>query len=118
MKIAQFIYTPPEGHGNGSKIYRALRTAQELHEAGDEVQIVFDGAGTEALAAISQSGHDLYAAFDKVHNLVAGACAVCAQSYGVKEQLAASGFPLLRDYRGEASMAKYIHEGYQIITYS
>ena len=117
MKIAQFIYTPFAGHGNSSIIYRALRTAQELHEAGDEVQIVFDGAGTEALAAISQPGHDLYRIFEKVRSLIAGACAGCAQSYGVKEKLAEAGFTLLRDYRGEASMAKYIHDGYQVITY-
>jgi hypothetical protein len=117
MKIALFIYTALEGHGNPSKVYRALQSAAELGQAGHDVKIIFDGAGTETLALISEPSHRFHRSLEAVRTLIEGACAVCAKSYDVNEKLEQAGFTLLRDYKGEASLNKYLVEGYQIITY-
>jgi hypothetical protein len=40
-----------------------------------------------------------------------------AVSFGVREEVQASGVPLLAEYRGHQSLRKLVTEGYQIITF-
>ena len=61
-KIALVIYSKREGSGN-SAVYRALMFAQELPDAGDDVTLVFDGAGSLTAAEIAQAGHKLHALY-------------------------------------------------------
>lgn len=48
---------------------------------------------------------------------VAGACKACAVSFGVKDEVEASGVPLLAEYRGHQSLRKLVAEGFQEIIY-
>jgi hypothetical protein len=52
-----------------------------------------------------------------VKDKVAGACKACATSFGVREEVQASGVPLLAEYRGHQSLRKVINEGYQVVTF-
>lgn len=114
-KIAIVIYSKLEGSGN-SAIYRQLMFAQELQRAGDDVCIVFDGAGSVAAAELVQPGHRMHALLQGLRAQVRGVCRYCAQSYGVLETLQASGLPLLADDRGHASLRALLNEGRQIVT--
>jgi hypothetical protein len=114
-KVALVIYSKLEGSGN-SAIYRSLMFAQELQRAGDDVSIVFDGAGSVAAAEMSQPGHKFHALLQSVRTHVRGVCRYCAKSYGVLETVEAAGLPLLGDDRGHASLRALLQEGRQIIT--
>jgi hypothetical protein len=48
-RIAVVIYSKLEGAGK-SAVYRAMMFVDELRRGGDDVALVFDGAGTTALA--------------------------------------------------------------------
>ncbi|MDF2703625.1 MAG: hypothetical protein K0S10_2571, partial [Rubrobacteraceae bacterium] len=48
---------------------------------------------------------------------VAGACKACAVSFGVRDEVEASGVPLLTEYRGHQSLRKLVKEGFEIITF-
>lgn len=115
-KIAIVIYSAFEGAGR-SAIYRAMMFAQELHRAGDDVQLVFDGSGSAAAAALEQPTHDMHRLFLDIRPLVRGVCRYCAKSYGVLDALEASGLPLLTDDRGHASLRALLDEGRQIVTF-
>lgn len=117
IKVVLFIFSTLEEAGGLSRVYRALSGAKELHESGVEVAVVFDGSGTEALAAMSEPSHRLHQLLEDIHPQVAGACRYCAQSHSVKPQIEAAKFPLLGDYHGHASLAMYVMDGYQVITY-
>jgi hypothetical protein len=52
-----------------------------------------------------------------VKDKVTGACKACATSFGVREEVQASGVPLLTEYRGHQSLRKVINEGYQVVTF-
>ena len=82
-----------EGAGQ-SAIYRALMGAQELRKAGDDVVIVFDGAGSTAAAEMAQSGHR-FRPFTDVLPRCARCLPLLRQSYGVLDAVrsgrAASG---------------------------
>jgi hypothetical protein len=115
-RIALVITSTLEGSGR-SAIYRALMFADELQRAGDDVAIVFEGAGSTAAAELVASDHALHPVFAKVRARVRGVCRFCAKSYGVLDTLEAAGVPLLADDRGHASLRALLVEGRQIITF-
>lgn len=114
-KVAVFLYEPLSG--DLSRAYRGLKTAQEFLSAGDDVVVVFDGSGVETLAAIADPGHKLNGLLQGIHGAVEGACSFCAESHKVKDAIVAAGYPLLSDYNGEASVRKYVNEGYTILNF-
>jgi hypothetical protein len=116
FKVALLIHSKLEGAGN-SAIYRALMGAQELRRAGDDVDIVFDGAGSTAAAEMAQPGHRFHALFNDVMPVVRGICRYCAKSYGVLDAIQATEMPLLGEDRGHASLRELLLEGRQIITF-
>ena len=72
-----------------------LETAKEMKETGDELRVVFDGAGTEGLATLSDPqprAHGLYAA---VADQVSGACSYCANAFHMRDKLVQAEVPLL-----------------------
>ena len=115
-KAALLINGKLEGAGQ-SAIYRALMGAQDLRRAGDDVVIVFDGAGSTAAADMAQSGHRFHALFTDVLPAVRGVCRFCAKSYGVFDALQAAELPLLEDDRGHASLRALLLERRQITTF-
>lgn len=115
-RVAIVVTSTLEGPGL-SAIYRALMFAQELHRAGDDVTIVFEGAGSTAAAAMLDAGHRLHTLFADVRPQVRGVCRYCAKSYGVLDALEAAGVPLLADDRGHASLRQLLVEGRQIVTF-
>jgi hypothetical protein len=115
-KVALVIYSKLEGAGN-SAIYRALMFAQELARAGDDVVLVFDGAGSTAAAELANADHSMHRLFDSVREHVRGVCRSCAKSYGVLDAIEAAGLPLLEDDRGHASLRALLLEGRTLVTY-
>lgn len=114
-KIAIVVYSTLEGAGK-SAIYRGMMFAQELHRAGDDVVLVFDGAGSTAAAELSAPGHALHPLYLDVRDRIQGVCRYCAKSYGVLDVVSAAGLRLLGDDRGHASLRALLEEGRQIIT--
>lgn len=115
LKVAIFVYEPIDG--DSSRVYRALRTAHEFVSSGDEVAIVFDGSGTEALAEILRPGGKFHSQYQLIKDRVAGACKVCSKSHQVAQQIADAGIELLDEFDGEASVRKYVASGYTILNF-
>lgn len=115
-KLALVIYSRLEGSGT-SAVYRGLMFADELRRGGDDVVVVFDGAGSTALAAMLAPEHKLHATWLKAAPALRGVCHACARSYGVFEALQAAGVPMLADDKGHASLRALLNEGRQIITF-
>lgn len=116
LQVALVMYSTLEGAG-GSAIYRGLMFAQELARAGDDVVIVFDGAGSTAAAGLAQPGHRHHPVFVSVRDHVRGVCRHCAKAYEVLAAIEQAGLPLLGDDRGHASLRQLLVEGRQVITF-
>jgi hypothetical protein len=115
LKIAVVIYEPIGS--DTSRVYRALKTALEFKDAGDDVVVVFDGSGVESLAAITDPTHKMNPLAVALHDNIRGACAFCVASHGVTDAVKAGGWPLLAQYKGEASIRSLVVEGYQILNF-
>jgi hypothetical protein len=116
-KIAIVIMSDTETPADRARAANALTTAYEFNEADEEVTVVFTGAGTKWIPTLGDPDDRLNRAYTMVEDRVAGACKACAVSFGVKEEIEASGVPLLTEYRGHQSLRRLIKEGYEIVSF-
>lgn len=116
MKAVILVLADTETHEDRGRIRNALETATEFKDAGDDVKLIFDGAGTKWIPEISRPDnkyHELYAAL-KDRTL---ACKYCASAFGVTLGIQAAGISLSDEYHGHPSLRKLASQDYQIITF-
>jgi len=116
-KAAIILLSNLETHQDSGRVLNALEAAKEFKEHGDEVELIFDGAGAETAAAIADPEHDLHHLFSKVENVVGGVCKYCARAFDVEEKVEELGLPLSAEYDQHPSLRERMLEGYQIITF-
>ncbi len=98
MQVAIVVLAGTETHEGLGRLVNALEAAKELKEAGDDVTLVFDGAGTQGLAEVANPEHKSHRLYAAVQEQVAGACSFCARAFGVRATLEAAGIRLLNEY--------------------
>jgi hypothetical protein len=102
-----------------ARAVHALLYAVELAEAGYDVVLIFDGAGTGWANELSKPDNAFHQHYMKIKALgiVEEICDYCAISFDVKEDLPEQQRKLLvGDYEGHPSLAKWVERGYQIIS--
>lgn len=99
MKTAVVILSDPQPKTDESlgRLLNALAFAYESRAAGDEVEIVFKGAGTRWPGELAKLDHPANERYQSVRELVKGASLGCATKYGAKDAAAAAGVALLAD---------------------
>ena len=123
MKTAIIILSDPKaGEEALGRVFNALAVAQESQQAGDEVEVVFNGTGTrwpEELSKISPPANALYHA---VRETVKGASCGCAAVCGATKGVEACGVPLLKDKAlagtpGISNLRRYLAEGWPTLVF-
>jgi hypothetical protein len=116
-RISVVVLAGTEQHSDLARILNALELTKEAKEAGDDVELVFDGAGVAWIPELNDATHKLHKVFRGVHDRIAGACEFCANAFDVKEGVQDAGIPLLSEYEGHPSLRRRIAEGYQVLTF-
>ncbi|NGM71008.1 hypothetical protein G6M89_18700 [Natronolimnobius sp. AArcel1] len=98
------------------RVVNALQTAQEFDEAGDDVEIIFDGAGTQWVPELKDDNHDYHDLYAGLTDLMS-ACHYCANAYDVADEIEASSADQLDEYEGHPSIRSLVADGYEVITY-
>lgn len=114
---AMLILAGTDTKADLGRAVNALQIARELHEAGDDVTIVFDGAGTQWVPTLADENHKYHRLFEQTKESIAGACSYCAGAYGVKDAIEGTDVGLLDEFDGHPSVRKLISNGYQILTF-
>ncbi|KKL20535.1 hypothetical protein LCGC14_2454500 [marine sediment metagenome] len=117
LKVGILILADTESHADMGRVSNALIIAKEFIEAGDEVKIIFDGAGSKWVTKLTDTESPLNPLYNAVQDKVDGVCSYCAAAFGVKESVEALGLELLEEYQGHPSLRKLVADGYQIITF-
>jgi hypothetical protein len=113
-KVAIFVHA---GENELGRAVHGLLYAQEIHEAGGKVKLIFDGEGTQWIGRFEDTNHPMNPLYKKVKALgVIEACEYCAGAFGAKEAVQKASIPTQNEYEGHPSIAKLISEDYQIIT--
>ena len=118
-KYAIILQAGKESHEGMARAVHALLYTRELKEHGHDVVLVFDGAGTEWAEEFTKpdSTHKLTPMYRELSKLGVTKiiCDFCAGAFGVKERLAQRQLPLVAEYAGHPSIAKWIDQGYQLL---
>jgi hypothetical protein len=118
-KIAIILHAEPGTHDALGRALHALLYSKELHEAGNKVQLLFDGGGTLWIQEFKQPDHKLSPLYEtlKSQHIITGVCNFCIDAFeGDKGLVENEGLPLTDEYNGHPSVAKLVSDGYQIIT--
>lgn len=116
-KVAIVLLADTENLGDMGRMANALSAVKDLKEGGDEVRLIFDGAGVKWVGELSNSEHKYHEAFQAVQDKIAGVCKYCAGAFRVSEQIERSGVPFAAEYNGHPSFRRLVNDGYQVITF-
>jgi hypothetical protein len=116
IKLAVMLLADTDTPEDAGRMANALTTAKEAKDAGDDVRVVLDGAGTKWVAELSAEGHKYHRLFADLREHI-GACVYCARAYGVFDQLDAAGVARLAEYKDHPSVRQLVVDGYHVITF-
>ena len=113
---------PNAGEDALGRLFNALAAAYDFKQKGDEVSILFQGAGTRWAGVVTQADHPAYELYKAVEDTVAGASCGCADVFGAREAVEKSGLDLITDNpvpgtSGLPSLQSLIADGYSILTF-
>jgi hypothetical protein len=123
MKIAIIILSDPKGGDEAlGRAFNALAVAQEGLKRNDEVEIVFNGAGTRWPEELPKVSHPANALYNAVREAVKGASCGCAAVFGATQSIEACGVPLLKDKTlagtpGISDIRRYVVDGWQALIF-
>ncbi len=124
MKAAIIVLSDPKSGGEDAlgRVFNALASAYDFKHGGDEVTLLFQGAGTRWVSELLKAEHPAHDLFQAVLDTVAGASCGCADVFGASEDVAKSGFELIKDNpvpgtEGLPSLRKLIADGYHVLTF-
>ena len=106
-------------NGDPMCFIHVLLNALDMKERGHEVIIVIEGAACKLVGDMATPGHMLNPLYTKAKDqgLIAGVCKACSAKLGATEAVQAEGLPLIGDMSGHPSMAAFLEQGYEIITF-
>ena len=123
MKIAIIILSDPKaGEEALGRAFNALALADEALRAGDEVEVVFNGAGTRWPEELTKVTHPANGLYNAVREVVKGASCGCAAVFGATKGVEACGLPILKDKAlagtpGLSNLRRYLAEGWQTLVF-
>ena len=124
MKAAIVILSDPKNGSEESlgRLFNALAAAYDFKQRGDDVTLLFQGAGARWAGEVVKTDHPAHALYRAVEDRVAGVSCGCADVFGASEQAVRSGFELVKDNRvpgtsGLPSLRELAQQGYSILTF-
>jgi hypothetical protein len=123
MKLAIIILSDPKnGEEALGRAFNGLALAAEAQSKGDEVNVVFVGAGTRWPAELTKLSHPANELYNAVRPSITGASCGCAAVFGATKEVAACGLPEIKDHAlpgtpGLASIRRYLAEGWQTLVF-
>lgn len=100
------------------RVFNGLAAAFDFKEAGEDVKIIFQGAGTRWPEHLQKTDHMLNTLYKAVEDKIEGVSCGCVDAFGAN----ASGFDLVTDNKvpgtsGLSSFVKLKNEGYNVLIF-
>ena len=101
--------------GEKSCFMHVLLNAMDLHQAGHEVKVIFEGASVKLPGKFADEKNPVFLKA-KDAGLIAGICLACSKTLGVYEENEALGLPFLSEMSGHAGVKSYLEADYEVIS--
>lgn len=116
-KAAIVILAGTESHTDLGRLVNGLEAANEFAETdGDEVELIFDGAGTQWIPELEEEDHDYHDLYQSVQD-DATVCDYCAGAFGVDDAVDNADVVRIDENEGHPSIRSLVDDDYEIITY-
>ncbi len=116
-KVAIVVLADTEGGEGLGRIVNALTAVKEFKESGDDVQLIFSGAGTKWVGQLANPEFDFHGLYLEVKDNVVGACGFCASAFEAADSVKDAGVCMLDDYGANMSYRKLINDGFHVLTF-
>jgi hypothetical protein len=113
-KFALFAF-----NGDPMCFIHVILNALDMKEKGFEVKVIVEGSATKLATEFENNNNPFYKQYEKLKNseLIDCFCKACSNKMGTLEKVEEMGFSTCNEMMGHPSMAKYISQGYTIITF-
>lgn len=120
MKTAILVFSDPKAGSEEAlgRVFNAMATAYDYKNAGREVSIYFQGAGTRWPEELEKAEHPAHNLYKAVEDRIVGVSCGCADVFGARP----TGFDLIKDNKvpgttGMTSLLSIQDEGYNILSF-
>jgi len=117
MKAAIVVLADTETYEGLGRVVNAMVATQEFKDAGDDVRLIFDGAGVRWAGELAKPDHQYHEQFVQVRDAVGGVCRYCAGAFQVTSKIEQAGLPFADEFKEHPSLRSLTSEGYQVITF-
>jgi len=96
-----------------------LLNALDMKDKGYDVKLIIEGSACKLVSIMTDEKQPFSQLYIKVRNkgLITCVCQACAAKMGSLESAKEQGLTISSDMMGHPSLAQYIDDGYQIITF-
>ncbi len=115
-KVAILVLADTESHADLGRLTNALQTAAEFDDAGDDVRVIFDGAGTGWVPELEDESHPAHPLYRSLKDAV-DVCEYCAGAFDVAADVESSDVEMVAENDGHPSVRSLVVEGYDVITF-
>lgn len=116
-KAAIILLAGTDTHADLGRATNALETVRQFQDVGDEVKLIFDGAGTAWVPRMTDEENPLHPAYQAIEESVHGACQFCANAFDVRAEIEASSVPVLAEANRHPDIRSLVSDGYEVITF-
>lgn len=116
VKAAIVVLADTESHADLGRVVNALQAAKEFSDEGDEVKLIFDGAGTQWVPELEDPEHPSNALFESLSEIVA-VCDYCADAFHVGDEVDESDVERVAEFNRHPSLRQLVADGYEVITF-
>ncbi|TMT86676.1 hypothetical protein E2L06_08730 [Haloterrigena sp. H1] len=111
------ILAGTESHADLGRLVNGLETAAEFADTpDDEVELIFDGAGTQWISELEDEGHDYHDLYRSIQDEVV-VCDYCANAFGVDDVADQADIITADENDGHPSIRSLVDDKYEIITF-
>lgn len=96
-----------------------LLNALDMEEKGYEVKVVIEGSATKLVNELNSAEKPFGNLYLEIREkgMIDCVCQACSAKMGALEGAQAQGLPLCNEMKGHPSLAKYMEQGYTVITF-
>lgn len=124
MKTAIIILSDPKSGGDEAlgRLFNGLAAAYDFKQKGDDVTVLFQGAGTRWASYLTNEAHPAHQLYKAVADRIAGVSCGCADVFGAHDDAVKSGFDLIKGNAvpgtsGLPSLQKLVAGGHQVMIF-
>jgi len=106
-------------NGEAMCFVHVLLNAVDMHKKGHQVKVIIEGSATKLVAQLNEASAPFAPLYTQVKQLglIDCVCMACAAKMESLEAAQAQNLPIGNDMNGHPSLAAYMEQGYQIITF-